>query len=421
MSKKVLFLSDVHIGMNETWDWYQKDIHEPYLLAMLKYGCDPKTNIDDIVILGDFIDLWLVPPQEKPRTVAEIVKANPEVFKQLTECAQKIKGKVYYITGNHDMSVGKDDVKTMSSAIVYGGTDYDFGNGNGHAVHGHDYSLFNHKDVKGYGGMYPLGYFITRLVALYQQQLVEKSDTYENAAQIPDHGSPLHEAIKHWKKSFDLFQCLKEGIVSQLTIKSLLNVVEYGESLEFVMPEDAKCEKTITANDVIETYKNLVGDFNSSVSLSTKIIDKLSLSVPGSIGIKVLFEEYGFAGLAAFLTDYQDNLFPGAIISRELERKPVVVMGHTHKPIAKSNDAPRPLDYLYLNTGSGCHILENGGALTNCAIVEESETTWHFLPAYQYTGTIYTWSMPNKKMEKSEEHTIKVCKRIGPLPATPAP
>ena len=417
---KTLFLSDVHIGTNEPWYWYQAKYHEPYLLAMLKYACSSKAGIDDIVLLGDFVDLWLVPPQEKPRTFADIVAANPNVFEQLTKCAQT--KKVHYITGNHDMSVLEDDVKAISQNIVYGKTNYVFGHKNGHAEHGHDYSLFNHKDVKGYGGMYPLGYFITRLVALYLQQKIKASKKYENAAQIPGHGHPMAVAMKQWKRE-DLYACLKgEQILSEKAIVLLLRMInnlldteKYDGSLKFVMPADAECDP-VSASDVINKYSNLVEHFNNSiggkkVSRAAKFLLKLNSTLMGAVAadLALWLIDYGPAGLAAGIIDYKENLFPGAFISREKNKKPVVLMGHTHKAAAKQFDGPRPTDILYLNTDCVCHVVDKKGcAPARCVIVEESK--WDLVKVkvgYIYTGTICKWSTPNS-MGMGKKHKIHV-------------
>ena len=36
-SKLTIVISDIHIANNKKTDWYQKDIHEPFLIKVLEY------------------------------------------------------------------------------------------------------------------------------------------------------------------------------------------------------------------------------------------------------------------------------------------------------------------------------------------------------------------------------------------------
>ena len=59
-------ISDIHIGDNSRTCWYQKSVHEPYLLALMDWIIERVTAkdppIDRLIILGDLFDFWTFPP-----------------------------------------------------------------------------------------------------------------------------------------------------------------------------------------------------------------------------------------------------------------------------------------------------------------------------------------------------------------------
>ena len=110
---KVVFISDVHIGDNSPTVWYQKDFHEPFLVALLDHVIAQADQVRELIILGDFIDYWTYPPNRRPPGFREIAAANPAIFGPRAKLAQvlsALKGRVTYIPGNHDMGVTQRDV-----------------------------------------------------------------------------------------------------------------------------------------------------------------------------------------------------------------------------------------------------------------------------------------------------------------------
>ena len=160
---KRIFISDVHLGTDQDWDWYRKSQHEQALLNMIAYARDPANGIKDLVLLGDIFETWLCPIAAAPRTIAEILDANKRVVSALQNCATDPNSpQVFYINGNHDMHVdeaalaGKLDglhhIPQYQGGLVY-------------AEHGSRFAMFNapdllHDPLRGL----PLGYFITRML-----------------------------------------------------------------------------------------------------------------------------------------------------------------------------------------------------------------------------------------------------------------
>ncbi|HSC61941.1 MAG TPA: hypothetical protein VLC29_11980, partial [Rhizomicrobium sp.] len=55
---KLVVISDVHIGDNSPTVWYQQKYHEPYLLALFDHVIANADSIQELIILGDFVDFW---------------------------------------------------------------------------------------------------------------------------------------------------------------------------------------------------------------------------------------------------------------------------------------------------------------------------------------------------------------------------
>ena len=76
-----IVLGDVHIGNNANTFWYQKSIHEQYLVTALNWIVDFESRqpgvIQEVVLLDDLIDTWTYPPSVQPPSVADIIAANP--------------------------------------------------------------------------------------------------------------------------------------------------------------------------------------------------------------------------------------------------------------------------------------------------------------------------------------------------------
>ena len=64
--RKLVFLSDIHVGTNQPVNWYQKELHEPYLQAALGHIHKTAAEIDELIVLGDMVDLWTYLPDRPP-------------------------------------------------------------------------------------------------------------------------------------------------------------------------------------------------------------------------------------------------------------------------------------------------------------------------------------------------------------------
>lgn len=161
-SKRV-FISDIHLGMNEKgWDWYQPAQHEGPLLELLRYVGRPESGVKDLVLNGDLFETWMCPIGTKPPRIADILAKHDAVLDEINVVAES-GVHVLYAPGNHDMNVKPEDlagrlpklefIKRYNAGLMY-------------AEHGSRFAMFNAPDfMHDPSDGLPLGYFITRILA----------------------------------------------------------------------------------------------------------------------------------------------------------------------------------------------------------------------------------------------------------------
>jgi len=166
--QKTIVISDVHMSDGKDYSWFLPPCPAEVTAVLNRAATD--SSVGELVLLGDVFDLWLYPLDIVPWTVSQIIGGNPSITKALQQCVQNL-AYVYYLNGNHDMGVAAGDLQPFSS----GGKSMQLitpewykakYQGRRHLEHGHGVDMFNAPDDSGdtIGG-YPLGFFITRLVA----------------------------------------------------------------------------------------------------------------------------------------------------------------------------------------------------------------------------------------------------------------
>ena len=347
-----IFFSDIHIGMNKPVNWYQQPVHEPYVLAALKYVQGLGDAVEDLVILGDMVDQWTELPANVPPTFIDIINANPNVFLgtesasgALSQCLDSVSGRVCYVNGNHDMFLKSTDIiqitnssKTKTMQYLEGGRYAPSGITNVVALHGHQYSMLCNPDFeedpanaseKHHGGL-PLGHFVTRLCAQWAHNKLKKDyPAGSTVADMPNTGYPAGwpvdvEAIKELLETIakDITN-LKEPALSQMVLDVLAGVAGVDQTQKFHMFQGYD---TLTVTDAINQYANV---FSNWVA------------------------KYDFASAASSFieADIEDNLAIFADYLRVSESEKVVIMGHTHQAVLEKHDL---LNFIYANSGFNC-------------------------------------------------------------------
>lgn len=341
----IVLLSDIHIGINARTNWYQRTLHEPYLLAIFDHIGANATSIGELVILGDLVDQWTYLPGEQPPSVADIFAANPAIFGgvvggrpvpgALAQAVAALEGRVTYVPGNHDMAITAADLARFADGAgrpiqLTTGPIYEppAGRGKIGCAHGHMYSMFNAPDFSSdpMRGL-PIGHFVTRLCALHAASLLRPDQTVANLRQS---GDPTGTALLKDAFAEVVPAVLAGESLSQAVLDTFRRASGAAPDLEFVMLDGTR----IPADVVGRAYENLFADWHDEARF------------PPSV--------YGHDPWLRALsgTDATNDLshFAGVLGARY----PVVVMGHTHVPVDEEEHVRVLESSVYANPGFNC-------------------------------------------------------------------
>jgi len=171
--RKVVFISDTHLSADPTTSWMYDNIGD---LTDFLDKLNSRDDVEELVILGDFLDDWMVPIENAPSSFEDILDAahNEPVVAALQAICDNPAIHVIYVTGNHDLLSFESTEKSVLDETFPNMEIHSEAPGLGDyaldevlwAEHGHRYSLFNSPDTWSHPNSHlPLGYFITRLVA----------------------------------------------------------------------------------------------------------------------------------------------------------------------------------------------------------------------------------------------------------------
>lgn len=217
---QIVVLSDIHIGDTTPTTWYQPPVHDPYLSAICQWVIDRAETVAEVVLLGDIVDVWTIPPDVRPPTFERIFSANPQIFGPagyFGRLLDALDGRVTYLPGNHDMGVTDADVGRIVSA---GGHRMRFAPGPyrpaaaGRGIvlaHGNAGTMFNAPDETSRWGTLPVGHFITRMVAGAWARRLPPGKT---VADLPDQGAP--DGLDYWSIVWGCFSRLDVSVTGAL-------------------------------------------------------------------------------------------------------------------------------------------------------------------------------------------------------------
>lgn len=176
-NKKIVILSDSHVGNGKDYSWFyqtSENNYPQYLTDMLNL-LSKDSSIDELLILGDFFDLWVYPMDYVPWTPEQIISHwNDTIMDALRACVANIPN-VYYQVGNHDMSVTAtqvEQIKAGDKTVQWISID-DYNQqykGVLHCEHGNAVDMFNApvpSDSTPTEALNdkPLGYYMARMIA----------------------------------------------------------------------------------------------------------------------------------------------------------------------------------------------------------------------------------------------------------------
>lgn len=164
-----IFISDVHMGARRRpgryeYDWL--DYNEGVtFVKFLKHIGDIEDGATGVVLLGDILDNWICPHDERPPSFGDIFAAHADVVDAIGELLNKGMS-VTFVEGNHDMHIARTDLDAALGGHANLKCADRYLAGGVHAEHGNSFDPFNEKP-NGPGVLYgfPIGYFISRIVA----------------------------------------------------------------------------------------------------------------------------------------------------------------------------------------------------------------------------------------------------------------
>ena len=251
MSKRI-FISDVHMGANDKpkdaahdYDWLGKK--EAATFAGFLNYLESYKDLEEVVLLGDLFDNWVVPIDHTPPAFQEICAAgkNKPVMDALMNLAGKVP--VMIFPGNHDMGLTEKIVKELfGSKILFGGTAETcsiFRAGRLRAEHGCAHAMFNAPDPKNWPGeRLPLGYFISRVSA---------SQKFRTGESRRHYGSYIDE----------LLELLGPQSLSQTVFDGICKDAGVGQDDKIFMPGGTP----ITVCEVRDKYRDLYSQWEEQV------------------------------------------------------------------------------------------------------------------------------------------------------------
>ena len=327
--KKTLFISDIHMGAGNEWDWFSIEKESPYLARFFKYVSErnqESKDIKEVVLLGDVFDLWVCPHDQKPHTFKDIIGAQSEVIGEIKKMAKDVH--TLYVNGNHDYQVTYQDInEAFDGRVKHIGNVYR--RGNILAEHGHRYALFNRPDPKNGGHLsLPLGYYITRLHTSLGEtrkaraslvlQIIDESFQVMGPEKLPESVlDALKDAVEMTDKSKDV---------------DLFNMGHICPAQEY--------------KDVRERYRNLFDDWKEAVGFWQSV--------------QMIMSELNRLGTVA------DQLCRDGV--------DIVVFGHSHDT-KMDKDSWLVKDRIYANCGYWCGFGEKEKVEDNAHFVETDGTS----------------------------------------------
>lgn len=252
---KIVILSDSHLGNGAEYSWLHGE-HPQYLTDMLNMIAHD-SSVKELLILGDFLDLWVYPLDYIPWNSEQIIQHwNESIIKALEECVKNLPN-VYYQNGNHDMSVTPAQITQISSGDKcvqwISIDDYNQKYENLlHCEHGNMIDMFNAPVPVGDPEILnnqPLGYYMSRIIA---------SKTTESAFSV---WGAMGKIIAASCEEYTPDNGIEIGTVMVRALITLL--VEEANSGGANLNDDsvfmfADSSQNVTITDVKNSYKNIL-------------------------------------------------------------------------------------------------------------------------------------------------------------------
>lgn len=315
MKRKRIYISDIHL--NDERSLYYPDTFRHYgwlnedgirdLFKFLQFIADDD-DIDELVLLGDILDVWVCPIHLRPPTFEDILSAscNQGIIKEFNRIISHNK-KLIYVPGNHDMFITNAILQKYIPGIIFiEGDNFRnrFRDKGTIAEHGNALGMFNAPDrANGINNALPVGYYISRITASKQRNDRESVQM-------------LKLKIEHIVKN-DVPDLIIKNIISSILLYCGIDEMQF-----IVLPNS----KTISIREIKQRYSDLYSQWTTLYGKE--------------------------AALKAALADL-DYLEDAAIQFMKNELPHLLILGHTHIGLLEKILLPGS-SLIYANTGTWC-------------------------------------------------------------------
>ncbi|MFZ3047820.1 MAG: metallophosphoesterase [Desulfatirhabdiaceae bacterium] len=340
---KLVFISDLHLNVDTAYSWMVTHVED---LATFIESLNSRTDVAELIILGDMLDDWVLPAEESPRAFSQILEAphNAPAVAALQDICQNSEIQVTYVTGNHDLLSFESENKAVISNAFPNMTILSDDPGLAAytkdnviwAEHGHRYTLFNAPDVWSYKGNHlPLGYFISRLAA---SKSVIDGRIYTTPDVLNFWAKATAEELNRSRSDRDTYAVGPglEGRVDDVLIVAIFNAIALwaGKKPRDLFIMDGK--ENFIVDPLVEKIALLYDEIFSKWPVRQNIINKVGAfwNDLGSLNVT--------ADLLLNMPARIQNYYPFA--------PRIVLFGHTHKATFQLHAGAQ--ETIYANTGT---------------------------------------------------------------------
>ncbi|MEA3523735.1 MAG: metallophosphoesterase [Campylobacterota bacterium] len=381
---KVVIVSDLHLSkQSENDNNYMLFTENSTRLREFLEDVRSSQQIKELVILGDFMDIWIVPMEYETfdASVADsmaffqaIADANQEIIDKLNQIADEGNIIFSYVPGNHDMHLDETIFHTIFPNALWKGTAQGTGiyylEDDIALEHGHNYDVFNAPDpFSNPGSILPPGYFITRIY------------TTQNAQRH----SKIQEAYA--KRSIETDAYIYGWNLAIETITSS----DFDTNKAQITTGIDNYTKTYSSNEARDIYTdNIVSDWSKRQRQN-------GVYQPEPFVISTMTGSGKFWSIGSLKVSAISQYF----IPR---RAKIVVFGHTHQAMITKDIWT--LYNIYANSGTWVdkEYLEDGQTNCTCVVLNSSKSTKSDIDTvtlYRYTEDYILRKLSEESLDNS--------------------
>lgn len=351
---KIVVISDLHLGNDLS---YSENVKHLKRLEQFLKEVRSSTTIKELIMNGDILDEWYVPTRTdtygggtQNDFVKKSVSANQAVFNVLNGIIKDGKIKLTYVPGNHDMGFSQENINTAMPGVNQARDLNKSGIGTYHPddypqiaiEHGHRYDFFcaitpNANEAEAPGATLAPGYFFARIAANSFTDPTTKEAATKVPAVVLNNPTDAEQYSKHlyyklWKKVMENVIYVKDNF-SEPIIKTNVGNYTKSYSINDILPQNSATDGTIQ----MKLYNNLFTQANwdeREKYNNVPVMTDINQAIEGSL-------ETSFIDDQANVQYFQNS-----------DSIRIVVFGHTHIPMIKTDTNLKGKACVYINSGS---------------------------------------------------------------------